>query len=334
MNNSFMEIRLMAAIAVIYGHAFVLNGSGAPTILGLPVHALAVKVFFVVSGYLITRSLFSDPDPLRYFARRALRIYPAWFACICLMIFLGLLITELSASSYLESAGTWRYLRNLGFYMTFKLPGVFVDNKFPSINGSLWSIPVEIFAYASIAVLAYLCRLRKLPLVFVLIAIFGVMSWYILNTMSTPNHATFWGSSLVFSARALVYFVVGAIVFLLRLERFLNLGLAIFLCVAFALIAKGDFKEIAKVILVSYITLSVALNPQPVKLPQHFERNDYSYGLYLYAFPIQQLLVSNLGHLHALLQFFLALLLTGAVAWMSWHMIERPFLRLKPGRQG
>lgn len=119
-------IRLIAAIVVIYGHAFPLTGAAAPGYLGSGIQTIAVKVFFVISGMLITDSWLRDPNAYRYMQRRLLRIVPALAVlCIVTVFILGPIITALPKDEYFRDPQTFRYLWNVLFYPIYNLPGVF-----------------------------------------------------------------------------------------------------------------------------------------------------------------------------------------------------------------
>ena len=166
-DNNFNLIRLVAAWAVIFGHSHALAVWGGPD----PVWSLlkikfsgtvAVDVFFVVSGFLITASL--ERNTLRTFlASRALRIFPALLACVSACVFvLGPLLT--TADDYWTRPETWRYFTaNVGLSMNtaYFLPGVFAGRTFESINASLWSLPVEVRCYLALAVLGALSLHRR-----------------------------------------------------------------------------------------------------------------------------------------------------------------------------
>ena len=157
-NNSMNIMRLLAALAVIYGHASAVTGRG-PGDLFLQfvgykfIGGVAVDVFFVLSGFLITASAMSGKG-IRYFVvSRVLRIYPALIICVVLSVFLlGPLLTV--SHEYWVSTATWRYLfGNATAYRTeYFLPGVFSGLHDPAVNGSLWSLLVEVRLYLMVGI--------------------------------------------------------------------------------------------------------------------------------------------------------------------------------------
>lgn len=108
--NGFDVLRLIAAALVIWGHAYPLTGHVAPGLFGNGVHTLGVKIFFVISGFLITGSWMSDPHVARYARKRALRIMPGLVAiCVLTAIALGPAVTSLPLAGYFRSRETWLY---------------------------------------------------------------------------------------------------------------------------------------------------------------------------------------------------------------------------------
>lgn len=162
--NNFDATRLVAAATVIYGHAHPLHQEADVGFLGNSVEAFAVKIFFVISGYLICASWQSDEHVGRYLQRRVLRILPALVLTVLLTIFvLGPMVTTLPMGAYFGSPGTWNYLWNIPLRPVYDLPGVFADNLYPhAVNGSLWSLPAEFFMYLLMPVVLMLStRLRN-----------------------------------------------------------------------------------------------------------------------------------------------------------------------------
>src|SRR5689334_3389618 len=115
-DNAFDVLRLFAALTVIFGHAFRLTGEIGPSFAGTGVATTGVKVFFVISGYLVAQSWMRDPNPARFLRRRLLRIMPGLVAVVALTAFvLGPLVTRLPLPAYFADARTLLYLANIAF---------------------------------------------------------------------------------------------------------------------------------------------------------------------------------------------------------------------------
>jgi peptidoglycan/LPS O-acetylase OafA/YrhL len=159
--NNFDILRLIAALAVIIGHAY----SIAPqpplqdkvlSILHFDYSgSLAVKFFFFLSGLLVTNSIILKPNTFQFLAKRVFRIFPGLLVCLLIAVLIvGPIFTQVSLAEYFSSAETWTYVTK-NFFLTdlqWKLTGVFSDSKY-GLNGSLWTLPYEVLCYIYLAIL-------------------------------------------------------------------------------------------------------------------------------------------------------------------------------------
>lgn len=332
--NNFDFLRLFAAALVIYGHAYSLTGFPPPGFAGNGVHTIGVKVFFTISGFLIAQSWQRDPSLVRFMLRRSVRIFPALIVVVLLSIFvLGPICTRLSPDEYFRPA-TFYYIYNIALYINYILPGVFEENIYPSaVNGSLWSLPAEFFMYVItpplIAVVS-MCANRS-ALFLLLGGIFSVTSLYLLKVVPRQGQFVVYGTDVWSWLAVAPYFVGGMVYAVCRCERLLNIYVAF---VAFFLV--GAFqtnalaKEAALILVLPYVCLSFGLGSAPA-LTALTRGGDLSYGLFLYGFPVQQTLVYAFGPaMGPWGNFIAALLICLPLAFLSWHLIEKPALRLKP----
>ncbi|GAA1840833.1 acyltransferase family protein [Agromyces salentinus] len=324
--NNFDAMRIAAALAVIVGHGFELTGAGAaPRVLGVPIHVLGVQVFFVMSGFLITTSWLRTPSPLAFFRNRALRIFPGLVVVVLLTVFvLGPLVTTLSVPQYFAEPRTWRYLQNILLWPQFDLPGVFLNVPHPgSVNGSLWTLPVEFACYIAVPVLLAFTRWRFAAVI--AFAVAGVLiDQFILNPLIV------WGTSLQKGADLFTFFAAGMLVALLG-RRVLRLDIAIAALAAQVLIAAAFNPIVSRWALwvtLSYVVLAFCMTSTPY-LRRAARFGDLSYGLYIYAFPIQQLTVSAWPGLPFVANLLVVITLTAGAAFASWHLVEKHALRLK-----
>jgi len=147
----FDWLRLSGALMVLFGHSYGLLGVVPPKLLGNEIHTLGVKLFFIISGYLIAGSWRADPNFWRYAVKRALRIMPA---LIVVVFATALVLGPILSTDANYPAGAWRYIwRNAMLLPLHVLPGVFKDNPLPAVNGSLWTLPVEVAMYVATPVL-------------------------------------------------------------------------------------------------------------------------------------------------------------------------------------
>ena len=325
-DNNFNLIRLLAAWAVIFGHAHAVAVWG-----GLePVHVLlgrfkfsglvAVDTFFLVSGFLIAASLERNRLPA-FLASRALRIFPALLVCVTLTVLvLGPLVTLIPAADYWRHPETLRYfVANVGLSLNTAqfLPGVFDDMRRHSVNASLWSLPVEARCYLALAGLGLL-RLNKRGRFNVLFVVAMVVGVLLLGPRTLPET-----QSRVWSC--LAFFATGTFAWLNRGAIPLGWPLLLAALVPAVLLRGGPHFYLAYWLALSYATFFVAYVP---KLPV-IRRNDFSYGLYLYGWPAQQLVQMMFPMLGPWGNTLGATVLAGAFAVASWFLVERPAMRLK-----
>ncbi len=335
-NNNFDAVRVLAAAAVIFGHAHPLSGQPDLGVLGNATGTLAVKIFFIISGYLVARSWARDPSPIRYLQKRCLRIFPALLWVLLLTVFvLGPLFTTVGLSTYFTDPGTWRYLGyNLALYPDYNLPGVFAQNVYPAaVNGSLWSLPVEFAMYLLFPVIYAATRVTRSNRFLIVFAIaFCAASLYWVRIAKPDTPVVLYGTSLTYALDVGPYFFLGAVFAVTRLHRLLDPVIALFAIglVAFFQPSGAVSSEVVLFVLAPYCVLAFANASTPV-LRSAGRHGDLSYGLYLYGFPVQQALFSLFGPVMTPVQNAVcALVIAALFAFVSWHLVERRALALKP----
>ncbi len=320
--NSFDALRLAGSLLVLAGHAWLLVGQAEsrPHLLGLEVHVVGVAIFFVISGYLIWGSWQRTRSVVDYFTARMLRILPALAVVVLLTVFvLGPLVSGLGAGAYFADAGSWDYLRNLYLFdPQYDLPGVFAGNPASAaVNGSLWTLRAEFLCYLAVPFIALLPRLAQ-SIALAVVALVAVV-------VATGSAVSIGDSNLNAVAYLWAFFVLGALAKQLRVERWLRLWpaavvLAVWIVAAIMLPQQA---ELIAWLPLTYIVLAVGLASIPV-VRRAARFGDLSYGMYLVAFPIQQLLVQFAPGLGIWSNIGLVALLSAAFAWASWRFIEAP----------
>lgn len=331
--NNFDTLRLLAATAVIFSHAFLLATrredseplmvlTGGQTILGV----VGVFVFFVISGYLVAQSWEREPSLPRFALKRALRIYPGLAACILVLTFgIGPIISSLSLGEYLSSYGTYDFLvANLLLHTDHNsLPGVwFTGGDLGHIlDGPLWSLPVEVAMYVMVAGLGA-ARLLRLPVLTPLLAL-GLLA--IAFDTSQWRDWGFTGSVLWL----LAFFVIGMLLQRLPPRRMLDGRIAL-LALA-GLIASVPLHAFILLFPLcgGYLVIYLALNPRLPVIPAA-RWGDLSYGLYIYGWPVEQTLLYLRPDSTWWELFLIAYPASAVAAFLSWHLVERRALRLKP----
>jgi peptidoglycan/LPS O-acetylase OafA/YrhL len=320
--NHFNILRLVAAWLVIYGHAWAITGTPGGDLIAHATRikfagALAVDMFFVISGFLIAASL--QRNSVRgYLASRALRIVPALVVCVALSVFvLGPLMT--TAPNYWSSPETWRYLwANASLWRAeYALPGLFATLPQTAVNGSLWTLPIEARLYVLLLIASLLGALSaKRYLLPWLLALGGAaaFAWW---RAPLPD----WLANNIW---CVAFFITGTALWLYRDRVRLSWIPVVALIVLAALLRGTPWFVAPYFALVCYGTLWLAFAPTPARMAHH----DLSYGLYLYGWPSAQIVqtISPGAPWHNVLW---ASVLAFALAALSWFLVERPALHLK-----
>lgn len=328
-HNNFDCIRIVAAAAVLFSHHFALTGQPEPSFFGLhSIGGAAVIVFFVISGYLVTSSWYNDPHFVRFSARRVLRIWPALTAVAVVTAYgLGTWVTELPTTEYLRHRATFDYLNILRMRIHYVLPGVFENNPYPKgVNGSLWTIPLEVRCYI-VLVCAGLVGLLKNKTVFLgIVAVY--MLWFVSQSSADITLKIHYGRELS------AFFLAGAALYALQPhweeKPWFWMGA---LCILAAIAWWAGWKYTATLLGLPFLIVYGGTRSTPV-LRRFGRWGDPSYGIYLIAFPIQQTVIlyswPALGFAGTML---FSLLVTTALAYASWHSIEKQALKFKPRKK-
>lgn len=337
--NNFDALRMLAASVVIFGHAHPLSATPDKLVLGESVQSVAVKIFFVISGYLVARSWQSDPNYLRFLWRRTLRLFPALLLLLLLTVcVLGPMFTTLPVPEYLRSEGVSRYFwSNLVLSPVYALPGVFADNPYPTaVNGSLWSLPVEFFMYLLLPVVSIVASLLGGRRLFTGMALLLVASAFIrLHYFPADEQLVLWGTGSKSVLNVGPYFFVGAIYAMPGVQRWIHLGWALFLAMLVALFQVDNYTlmQFLMLLVLPYVTLAFGMATTPL-LASAGRFGDPSYGIYLYGFPVQQAVFEMAGPgMGVWANTLVTLPIVFLLAYASWHLLEKRALALKPAKK-
>ena len=280
--NNFDGLRLIGALLVLWSHMFALSGRWEPRFF--QDHSfgnLGVLIFFSISGYLISASWHADPDVQRFLIKRILRMVPA------LVISTTITYTLVSAIGLLG----------------------FPDNPLHSLNGSLWTLPLEFACYLLFMIAAMLIPTPALALFIVALSA---------HCFLAPSYLSYFG----------LFFAAGSL--LQKYPAMRSLKTIMVFAIA-ALLAQRD-SIVALALIVPPIAIHIGTRSWPI-LRSLGRFGDLSYGVYIYAWPVQQIIISWLGlNTPYLILFSLSTIISLTLAWLSWHYIEAPALRLKPTR--
>ncbi|MFT6842382.1 MAG: peptidoglycan/LPS O-acetylase OafA/YrhL [Psychroserpens sp.] len=342
--NNFNLIRFVAATLVLITHSYVLfSGSGEAepfrNFLGMTLGTLAVDAFFVTSGFLIASSYFRQSSLFSFVVARALRIYPALIVALLFIIFaVGSFFTNLSIDSYLFDPVTIQYFfRNtfLFFGVDFSLPGVFLTNPYPdNVNGSLWTMPYEVIMYFLLAIIGlifsgirFIGKELIVKLCWMILFVISIFFYYLSLSDITLSLSDISISHKFF--RLFSLFFIGASIFYFR--EYIVLSTILFLVSVASLflvfISQAMFHYVY-IFSFPYIVLFLAYVPRGFILKFN-NIGDYSYGIYIYAWPIQQAIIASFPSISLLSYVFFSFMITLFFAYLSWNYVESPALRLK-----
>lgn len=334
-HNNFDFLRFVAATLVLFSHCYPLVGRGIEE----PVQrwtrldtggSFAVALFFVLSGYLITASYLNTGHAVQYLFKRLLRLFPALAVAVLLSVFvLGPWLTTLPLAVYFDSPLIGLYLENLYLSISYHLPGLFVNNPLPhAVNGSLWTLPVEFLMYLVVLVLGLVRGLKPWSLAATVVACWVLCFW----VLPDPTGARTVYLQIIdaeLAAKLGAYFFTGGLLYVVR-ERFQPRGVhalaAVLLMALGALTGKG-----AAAMMLGLPIVVMYLAFLPTKTLHGFgKQGDFSYGMYIYAFPIQQAVVHWMGGaISPITLFVLSFVPTLLLSVVSWKWVEQPALRLK-----
>jgi peptidoglycan/LPS O-acetylase OafA/YrhL len=327
--NNFDLVRFLAATAVIVGHAYALT---PPSQLQDPVASivhfdysgsLAVDVFFFLSGLLVCSSLLHSRDIVRFVTARVMRIMPGLICCVFVTAFvIGPFVTTLGAGEYLRSPQVREYfyantgLLNLQWY----LPGVFENHAYRAVNGSLWTLPSEVFMYLMLlfsGATGILFSKKSLVVSLIGAILFGYLlrvyvRFDVINREVVPP---------------ILLFVTGAFaaIYADRI-RLSFLWLAALIVLTWLLHHSSLFRPMFYISLM-YAMLIFASHPiiRKIRLP-----GDYSYGIYIYGFVVQQLVVEAFPTHGPLFNMGVSAPIAIAAGFVSWELIEKRALGMAP----
>jgi peptidoglycan/LPS O-acetylase OafA/YrhL len=335
-DNGFNLVRLVCAMLVVFYHAWQMNtlrpGADPITAFVAPVGdlgGLAVGVFFVISGMFVTQSWMRDPHLPRYALRRIARILPGLFVCMLVTTVLAVAFFSVQGWTGLLERGPWRLVFSNTVLHWLKyiippeeqlLPGVL---KGQYLNGPLWTLYWEGRMYVMVALIGLSAALPMRRWVR------GCALFLLLAANLFPDVV----SGYVWEVRMWSLFLVGML--LQTMARSVRIGPVQLLC-AIALAALNWTRSAALTpspltwfgIALVAVTAALWVGSSRVRFIGHVQRNDYSYGVYIYHWPIILMLREVLPPIGALRLTAVALLVILPVAMLSWHFVEAPAQRL------
>lgn len=320
--NNLNFMRFIAALMVIVSHCYsvVLGGDAGSYLLKLTGDRLSpggvsVGVFFLFGGFLIARSCEHYPEPKKFFSARVLRLFPELLFVVILTAFvLGPILSTLSPVEYFTNPQTYKYLLNGALIMVHQLPGVFTNN--PSgdvINAALWTLPVEFICYILCFIGYKLTKFNKKKVLLLSIPVFALAAVYYVKF-----------SPLQLSVvRAVLLFYLGVLIWVFRDHVTISpvLGLASIVLWFVMVFGAADNLAMLTVFPVACFCLAYGMGNHFSAFGTKFE---LSYGIYLWAYPIQQALAQHFPAWHPYVNALVAALLATCGAFLNHFIVVAP----------
>ncbi|CAI1173426.1 acyltransferase family protein [Serratia proteamaculans] len=327
-NNNFDIIRLLAAMMVIYGHSYAISPQEGKSDFVLNIinfdysGSLAVKIFFFLSGLVVSNSLLKNKSISSFIFSRMFRILPGLILVVTISTFLiGPLLSTDSISSYYSNGDTYEYFyKNIVLHPQWLLPGVFDSNVRTAVNGSLWTLPYEALAYTLTLITFVIIGFENRKLA-TLIAFIVILDPFI-------------GNKLIFSwinaentevSLLAPCFSLGVLFSMWKDQISINKKLVFSLWILYYTLHNSPHAAIffypAIFTTLLYISSTQAL--LKLKLPV-----DISYGVYLWGWPVQQIFAQLYPSSGVLLNQLLSMLVSVLLGTISWFLVEKKFISI------
>lgn len=332
--SGFDYMRLFLSASVLLSHTFstAYGKHAADELYAGPASGplrMILPMFFALSGFLVAGSMRRCRTIVKFMGLRVIRIYPALAVEVLLSaLIIGPILTSLPLKQYFTDPQFWRYLLNATGHITFYLPGVFASNPKPHVvNGQLWTVPFELLCYISLGVLIILGAQKRrvlLPLGTAALIMFCVLqAGYRDGWNFTENYRPLSGPLLV------LCFLAGVTIHsykdVIPMNGLLFVGSLLFSLALLSVVPNGGY---IAVLFMAYVTVYLGvLNPKRVGI---IKGADYSYGIFLYGYVVQQSVMAVVPWAREWYWNFLICLPASVImAALSWHIIEKPAMKLK-----
>ena len=332
--NNFDLMRLVAALAVMFGHSYWIQpvaGRTEPILAFTGMEysgSLAVYTFFLISGMLVTASYDRQRSPLRFTMLRVARVWPALIACVLVtLLVIYPLASQLAWQPTSRDAEAKFLLANVTLLGGVErvLPGIFAANAIPGVaNGSLWTLPVEVKCYVLVLGLGLLGVVRRPGLLAMATAVAALLLIWKAGPSNGPFLRDMMRMPVGYGSYPVLFFILGMALYAGRTFIRIDGRFAIGLVAVYFALRTTPFGPLAFYVAFAYSILALGALPL---LTRFAPRHDFSYGIYLWAFPVQQLVAMQFPQLGNLAALLIAVPATAAIAAGSWFLVERPALR-------
>lgn len=329
-NNNLNLLRFIAASLVLFSHCVPFSrGMNHSDILyqitkgQITFGGVAVSMFFLYGGFLIAKSMERIKDGKQYFKARAIRIFPCLATVVFLCVFLlGPVITTYPLAKYFTDVNTYKYLLNSVFVLVHSLPGVFENNIYgTTVNGPLWTLPVEFLCYIMCFVL-YKTGLMKKKKVLYTIPVYVVMYVIIMKVLANSP-------VLLAALRPATLFYIGIIFYIYR--DMIRLDIRVVAVCVVCLIASCVTHTlfIGIYLFLPYALFFLAYGTKH-KCAGFGKNAELSYGMYLLGSPVQQTVTLLFGgSMNPLINFIVSLPIDILGAYLLFRLVEKPITKLQ-----
>lgn len=328
--NNFNLIRLLAALCVLVSHAYPISlGAQEKEPLletfGFTLGGLGVITFFSISGYFISASYSRSTSVIDFVLARVLRIFPGLIVVLLLAALLvGPIFTTLSQQDYWSNPVVYQYIwHGIGLKnVLYQLPGVFEGNPYPGINGSIWTLYYEVLLYCVVLVLGSVALLKTRRMVWVLVAYAVIYTAFKLMPAEAVSSMPKTQAFFIWS----VPFMVGVMLQCYRQHLRISLGAVLSLLVASAMTHGTSW--FLECFMVAWSMLVFYVGGYRNRLLLQYNRlGDYSYGFYIYAFLIQEIIAHCWIGSRPWQSILAATPLAFLMGVLSWYFVEKPAMR-------
>lgn len=327
-DNNLDLIRFIAAIMVIFSHAFPLSLGREErdyllTVTGgqIDLGGIAVSIFFFYGGFLICKSAYRLQSAKKYFKARIIRIFPPIIVITVLMVFLiGPILSTLKVQEYFTRKLTYQYLLNSVLILAYNLPGVFENNIYGTeVNGSLWTLPLEFLGYIlcffmmKVGFLKSKCLKWIMPIfVFVHIAVISIFS---------PQ------DMILMAWRPTAIFFVGMLYYVYQDKIYLSRRIAVISMILLLFSTCLGILNVTIPFLGSYVFMYLGYGTK-IKFSNFAKHGEISYGIYLCGFPIQQIVCESFGgSMNPILNAVISIPLAIICGFLLNRYMEKPIIK-------
>lgn len=343
-DNSFDLLRFSLAFAVLFYHSFALLENSHDFFTNyfkdITLGTFAVGGFFALSGFFITASFLNTENFIIYLKKRLLRIIPAFLVSLLLIIFVIVPIASTEEVNYFslkEGSPFYFLLNSISLHMfnySWTVKGVFESLPFPnSLNGSMWTLKHEFAAYLLMPLILLLTFKNKIgflfsSLVIIILAILNIVfSYKIFNIPCCTNWvfaSNEYNSFILFFS----FFLIGGNLYLFKDKIILSSRLV--LLFVFLIFISNKYQGPTLIFLLLFLPYILIYMGAVFKHKLFTKYGDYSYGMYIYAFPVQQFLIYLYYDDLSINRFILfSTMITLMISILSWHLVEKNILKWK-----